>query len=141
MNDFDNIQCDEFLSGEDFHAWVDHGWKCKRKTATRKIVDGMTFASQSTANFLTANQNHFSTKGVRLEFFSSFNKQPFFSKRYYNYENLQNVKLPNPFALSSTPQTQTATNGRRSSEGRRFSTPDKCHISSVSRKKFNLLVG
>ena len=22
MNDFDNIQCDEFLSGEDFHAWV-----------------------------------------------------------------------------------------------------------------------
>ena len=22
MNDFDNIQCDEFLNGEDFHAWV-----------------------------------------------------------------------------------------------------------------------
>ena len=22
MNDFDNIQCDEFISGEDFHAWV-----------------------------------------------------------------------------------------------------------------------
>lgn len=22
MNDFDNIQCDEFLSSEDFHAWV-----------------------------------------------------------------------------------------------------------------------
>lgn len=22
MNDFDNIQSDEFLSGEDFHAWV-----------------------------------------------------------------------------------------------------------------------